>query len=357
MFFVLACLLLGDARAQEALPARPSAAEVKAWSPVDYNNFLVSVDAVILRQIVAQFRTAPVMLDEKMYLEHIGRLKALLHEGRRTCGLMPPFRGDTSMRDAMLESYDEVIVTLDEELTTMARLIFKEQVRDADLAAMEAAQRRLDEVSVTSVERINAAQAAFARKHGARVVRNEEVEELEQELEALEADFSAPGIPPEGSVLSADVHCDFALRYYNQMIDSHNAAVDAYSALMEASGEPGALSAGIPATREALSAALEVSSGWGAWQGDASLLKANDALIVGMMEALDGPVSELGTVYERKRLRPKDATRADILATQIDTTVNGLLGVTGEAYSGYMGRWHLEAYQQWLASQGRLLSE
>ena len=350
-------LLFGDARALD-LPPRPSAQEVQAWSPVQYNNFLAQVDTAILNQIVAQIQAKPVMADEQMFLSFIAQLKAVLHEGRRTCSLMPPYRGDSTFRDAFIESYDEVIVAFSEDLPAVARLTFQQNVRDEDLAALEAAQQRLDAVSATAVSRITTAQGDFVRRHGGQIVQNTEGAALEQELrEATTATFTAPGLPPDDSVLGADIHCDFALRYYNQMIDSYNAAIDAYSALMEASGEPGALSAAIPETREALSVALETSSGWGAWQGDAGLQEANTAMVTGMLTLLDGTVAELGVVYESQHLRAKDATRAEILSTEIDTTIDALLNESGQAYEGYMDRWHLDAYQQWLAAQGRLNTE
>lgn len=350
------CLLLSlQARPAHAqTPPRPTTAEVKRWSPAQYNDFIVSVDNTLIDQVVAQTRAIGDTTDQSAFLSYIDQLKAILHEGRTTAALMPPYRGNSDFRDTVLQAYDEALIVMDKDMPRFAHLIFTPNVRNEDLAELEVLQAHINTTLDDAVKRISDVQAAFARRHRLVIIDNDRSGEADRAIEEVfGAPFSAPGLPPEGSVLDGDVHVSFALRYHNQMIDQHNRIIDSVNAVMDAShGDSSAFEDARTSAAAALTAEQLRCGEWGDWQGDDTLITANRALTERMLAMMEGDVATLTGLSKKAVLSAKKQRLHNNTADAVSIEVQDALADVSAQYGHFAERWHLLAYQAWQEQSG-----
>ncbi len=344
----LAMTLLGGAPVAAA-PAGPTPAEVSEWSAADYNNHLVSVEYAGVRELQARWDAVRGSDDPAVILEFLRQAQIEAVEVVARVVAFPPHEGDTTLRDAVAESWKGAEAMFREDAPAFLKLAASEDPTNETLAGLEALTRKMDSDADRIDGAVRAVQADFARRHGYQIVSTEE-----REAPIFDAGpvFTAPGIPPEGSVLSGNLHVNLATGYHNARLVTQNDVMDAWNAFMDAThGEPDGLERARRDGIARLEELREAAQAQGDWQGDASLVEANLALADTVLGQLTGPF-ELYCKKLKKGLRKQaDVDLVNDIGDGAATAINEALARYDGALDGFRSRWGLDADAAWSQAQ------
>lgn len=335
------------AAAGEAAP--PAPVSVVGWDVVRYNDAIA--DAA-LRATASASRAAnevPLFAAPEDFRAFQAQLRAAYKDALASVEALPAWQGDASLRDAALAAIRWCVAFSDAGLTEIYELISKERVTSADLDRLEALTRTADAQADALDLALRQTQVTFAKKHRFLLVdQRERLPEVEER-----PDFSAPGIPPEGSALSGSVHVGFAIRYHNGLAADEVALVDAMNQFMDATHAQGpeveqARKAALEAAREALDSAVAR----GDWRGDAALQQSTVALGKEVVDVLSGPAAEIAALLAQAPMKKKSVDRYNALAEDMGARLDAALASWSSAERDFNQRWGLDAYMAWVRARG-----
>lgn len=321
--------------------------DTKGWDAVRYNDALVNdLYSGFLRMnqnLVALGGTQ----DPAAFEAGVVQLQADAQAALTQVSLYPAFKGDTSLRDAVGGSFLWARQQTQTTLPELFTLLQKPEVRNADLARAEELMTTLLVGGKAQDERVQQIQKDFARKNGFLLV------ESDAPPFADAPEFTAPGVPPEGSVLSGQVHMSFVLRYHNALAERQSHMVEAVNAFFAAtSGDLGQVGAARERALATVRADLAVFRAAGDWQGDASLRDALVRFGEDLSAVLDGPFVEYVALVEQVSLTKKEANKANELASEGNKGVERAFSRFNPVYDDFRARWRFAEYEAWLAAQG-----
>lgn len=329
----------------------PTTDELAGWSVLDYNAYVVDNQFAVMREIDHSLKAfvaaAP---SEEAYEAFRRQVRESAHAGLTNARMLAPWKGDASFRDAIVLGYTVLLRVFDEDLPAMWAMTTKPEVRNADLAALEQLQRRIEEESAKTDQAVRDAQAAFARKHGFVLLKSDDVP-----VATLPPEFTAPGIPPADSVLSGNLHAGFALRYHNVLVDREVRIVDAANGFMGAtSGDAEALERVRKEALVTIRAELAATRATEDWQGD-------DSLRLGLVtagEQIERLLADDFATYTRLRqkaqLSQAEVDRLNAIAEASGPALQGAIDGFTAAQDAFHARWGVAAYDAWLREQGKI---
>ncbi len=335
---------LADPGAAEAAPV----VDIQGWDAARYNDHLVNVEYLAVKQLEASFQLALSAQSREAFDAWLVQARARVGETRARMISFPPFEGDPSLRDAILEGWHWLARMLDEVIPQMWATIDKEPPTNADLVALEGLARELEERGQALDANLRQVQRVFADSH--RLILREVYEAPSFEAPRP---FEAPGLPPEGSRLSADVHVALAIGYQNGLLATQNGMMDVFNAFMEATnGDPADLEASRQQILARIQAHLRTARAYEDWQSDASLAEALVSFGEVLETELGAPSAEYTELMTKKRLKKSDVERINALVEEGARSVEAALDAFGVALDAFQDRWRIKAYEAWKQSLG-----
>ena len=338
-------LLLSPAYAEDT-PTPPSV-NVSGMTPVQYNDLIAGMDYAMGQQLAAALgavmRSNDPAAFETWRLQTIETLKRDLDELRR----VPPYKGDSTLIDTTIKPIEWFVHALELDLAELSKLMTKAEVVNGDLDRAELLVKRFTEEGARLVEAQREAQVAFAKKHRFLLAY--------PDIPPLDSGpvFVAPHLVPAGSLLTAEQHISFRVRYANHLLARQNALVDVLNTFMTASASPDFQ---CTAARERALTALELpllqARAVGDWQGDKALFEATVAFGALVEEQLTDDYARYCAVIEAKRPKAAQLNEANRVAEAANLEVQRSLQAFNTTLQGFHQRWGVLEYEAWLASVG-----
>lgn len=328
-------------------PAAPAQmVNIKGWDAAQYNDALVDDLYGGFLQLQQNILAVGALQDQASFDAGLLQLQADAQAALTRISLYPAYKGDTGLRDAIGSSFlwarQQTVSTLPE----LFALYQAPEVHNADLARAETLVTTLIVSGKAQDENVMAKQREFAKKNGYILVVPDETP-----FPALPS-FTAPGIPPEGSVLSGQVHMSFVLRYHNALSDRQTQMVGEVNTFFDAThGDLGQLAGARERALAAVRGHLVVFRATEDWQGDAGLRDALVRLGEDLEKALSGPFAEYVGLVSKVSLSKKEANKANELAGQGNADVQAAFDRFNPLYDAFRVRWHFAEYEAWAAAQ------
>ena len=214
-----------------AEPVTPATVDVGGWTVQQYNDTLVARQReAILGFHDAMRRLYAAPASPEALAAFFAEVRAEANAALLASAALPPWNGDSTLRDALVASYQWFVDTCDTAFLEALDLLGRANVRNADLSRLEALNQALEAEALAHDEWAVEVQRAFARRHRMELYPSEQPEPPD-----AGPPFTAPGVPPAGSRLDGAVHVSFAVRYENSMVDLQNRMVEAMNRFMDAS--------------------------------------------------------------------------------------------------------------------------
>lgn len=329
------------------LPPSPSSAEVTSWTAGDYNDHVVSTELALLRELAARVRgwsrEAPGAVDEAEAAARRKEVHDILERGLVAARELPPWHGDASFRDAIIDAYTVILGVTDRGVAQRQAVFARPTVRDQDLVDLEAIEVSVTGALDASERAVRDAQAAFARRHGFRLVQVDKVEMPDVPR------FGAPGLPPEGSRLDARTYVMLAMRYHNQFVGHQVQIVEAMNGFVLATSGPlDSLEDQRLRALAAVRAELAASRAEEPWQGDDSLRAAVIVMGEQIEDILETEGEEYTPLTTIKRFSKRDAEQFNGIGDRMESRFRAALEPFPRAQATFRRRWHLAEYEAWL---------
>lgn len=336
------------AAAGEATP--PAPVSIVGWDVVRYNDTIADAAFRATANANRAANQMPAFSTPEDFRAFQAQTLAAYRDALASIEALPAWKGDASLRDAALASMRWCVAFSDGGLSEMYELISKEHVQSADLDRLEELTRKADAEADALDASMRETQVAFAKKNRFLLVdQNERLPEVEER-----PDFSAPGIPPEGSALSGSVHVGFAIRYHNGLAADEVALVDAMNQFMDATHAQGPeVEQARKAALDAAKAALDSALSRGDWRGDAALQQSTVALGREVVDVLSGPAAEIASLLEKAPMKKKSVERYNALAEDMGARLDAALASWSSAERDFNQRWGLDAYMGWVQARSR----
>jgi hypothetical protein len=156
-------------------PAKGKNGEVYK-TPVQYNDYIIGRQTILLKNIMDFAKVAQTDLDsaDLMLNDYVRQTNKMIEELRG----MPPFRGDSALRDAAISSFSFYRKTFDEYYRDIIKLR-KEESEDNETAINDIIEKlTVDEEKYDKV--FHNAQRDFAKKNKMKLMDNEMQKEIDQ---------------------------------------------------------------------------------------------------------------------------------------------------------------------------------
>jgi len=337
---------LAPVSASAQAPA-PTAAEVKSWSSVQYMDHLVTIARRTASSVVALADNLPMTDDPAQIQAFLQRGAEVIHSGRAASAAVPPYKGDATLRDALVSFYDTVLMEILHASKQLVETVFQPRVTDATYSEAEALVRRIDDIEAKALTTLESAQQDFAKAHRIRLV-DPGPGPQPQPVPT----FSAPGVPPDGSALDANLHMLLTVTYHNQVVAHQERIVGAWDGLMQATAgddagvEPARLKA-LEQVRTARAAAAAEE----AWRGDAGAREAVVELGDTMLVLLDGPAAEYAAIRAKGLTTRKRVDLANAAAGRAEQGAHDAINRFVSGVEAFQNRHQLGAYNAWMVQQ------
>ena len=337
MLALFCCLLGAPALAEEPVETL----SVRGWSAMDYNNHVVDVTDQVWSRFDAVLAMSLVIADEEAARAERQAYLQVVRAGIAELERVPPYRGDSTVRDAAMDRLRWLEADLDTNWEEMNVLLTKPDVSNADLERMEQLTRTQETQAAALDEALHRAQEAFARKWGAELIT------VEPAPSPQAPPFEHPGLVPDGSVLDAATHVGFAIRYDGRVIDSQNRAIDALNGLWEhtsradaSTWEQARVDALVPILDE-LVGARELPD----WQGDTDYRDGLVGFVQTLADLLEGDIRTYLDLSARPFLFRKKRAELSRADQAIDADVDRALADFEQAMDRFRDRWGIYAWE------------
>lgn len=340
---MLRVLLFVSLLALSAPAASAQAIDIKGWSAVQYNDYLVDRTVVLVADMYATSRQL-INVDEATADRVVADLDARLVAERVAIAGLPAWKGDASLRDGALSSVDGALYMVRDGISGMRDLLGRRPFRVEELRALEAHWAKALDLAAKGDEALMNAQANFASKNRM-ILRETPAPEPPPE-------FTAEGLPPEGTSLATDLWIGATVAYSNQLVElTDRVAVQVNRCFEIDPAQPGPALGECAAeaqttVRDTRSAVAAV----GGWLTGDGLFAASTTFVdqVGQAASL---LPEYAELWGKKRQSRKDKERIN----QIASSMNRLVGPAFQALQAAQLAWNQEqkvdAWNAWVLAQ------
>lgn len=152
-------------------------------SAVQYNDYIVGRQTTLMKNILAFVDAAQLDLDsaEKMLDQYVSETGKMITEIKG----MPPFKGDSALRDAAVNSFGFYRKLFDKEYRDILHLRGEQDGLSTDVEdRIQAIVKSIEEEEKGYDDRFQDAQKAFARKNKMKLIENEMQKTLEEKTGA-----------------------------------------------------------------------------------------------------------------------------------------------------------------------------
>lgn len=342
MLALIACLWVAPAAADE--PIQVETISVRGWSAGDYNDYLVAISDEVWAAFLQVDAAGLVIADDASLEQQRQAYTDVLEAGIARMEAVPPYRGDSALRDACLDRLYWHETDLGPVSDEIWEIWTKETATNADLQRAEDLGRRRQAQMTALDEAVHAAQSTFAGRWGFWVDDGNEF------VSPTGPVFEHEGLPPDGSVLNAAAHVGFAIRYDFGILGSQNRTVEALDVFW------GQVEYGAPDKHEGYRLeALEVlrreqagAEALGDWQGDASYRDALVAYTSGYVELFEGDVVEYLELWGKRFLFRKKRARLETLGEETFAEETRLEELLLDAMNTFRERWGIHAWDRFV---------
>jgi len=342
MIVLLTCLMGFTA---PALAAPEDSAQVEIHDAAEYAAHLSLSSSTLFQQYMEQMTWLGSVEDEQVFDGGLQHVVANINAAVAQFEAMPGWRGDTALRDTLVEYWSAIAQHLRVTVPELREISLIEAVTDADLARTEALSRQLDATDAKYQEEMEEVQAAFAVRNNLLLL------PAPPTADVWTSTFTAPGVPPAGSSLDGEDYVSFPVRYNNHLTDRHAAMLGQLEGFFEATqGDPGLMEEALVDAVANIERELAEIAAIEPWQGDASL---RDGLIVQgevFRGLLNESYSEYTALMTKRRLKAAEQARVDELIEEGTEILERSLSDFDVVQVAYQERWGVAAWNVWLTS-------
>lgn len=163
------------------IPGTSLKAQKTFTDAVEYNDYIVDHQNEIGRKII-QFNE--VMADENVSREALNpyyeQMLAVTQDAVNQVKAMPPYKGNTELRDSAVDLFSFYLGIFREEYVEMLDIVFAESPSEEDFTRMETIMTDIGEEEKGYDEKFGAAQTRFAELHGFTLEENELQEKIDE---------------------------------------------------------------------------------------------------------------------------------------------------------------------------------
>ncbi len=322
---------------------------VSEWTVPAYNAYLVAED---YEAVVALYMSLSDTLRDPNDPQNQGFLDALekmLTDARARALTVPPYKGDTGLREAVVASYDVMLGELNRTRNEFLPLLTSVPLTNEHILKLEESMAASRKVNANRASDLRAGQVAFAERNGAKMAAEVPASEGILGLKP----FVVDGLPPRNSSLPADIWVVMANNYLAGCIQIHNTIVAQQNGVVKAAEQGGSAAeeARLAALAEFEAVGLAIGV-MGDFQGDHQILDALKAELALSVSLFENEIAAMAAVQAKggpQTQEDVDAYNGAMLRMTND--LSPLFVAVQAEQDGFQKRWHFEAYKAFRAKR------
>jgi hypothetical protein len=266
-----------------AIGAEGEGGEKAAADPVEYMEGLQSIQMDLHIELHHTALRASLSGSLDACLDRMSNFRQIVHKARRKVGLYPPFEGDGSLRDGVLQLNDRVIHVLDTLGDKRCEVAFRQVVTEDSALEVGRINVALDEELTRLDTDAKVVLREFADRHNIVLVPGPPLDL--PELPEFECQ-----VPPDSNLLPGQ-YAGLSIQYLNQFIAQSNAIIEetnAYTATFKGNDAKSQEAADV--AQERLGKLCEQIRKVEPWFGDATLGDAYVAGCSSLRAHMNGPL-------------------------------------------------------------------
>ena len=334
--------------------ASDAAAPAQLSGPAAYNEQLVGVEHAAVTVVYDATRRMLATPDKPTIDRWFQDVDAQLDASIGRLQAMSPRPDDEGLRDAVLvsfQNYERWLTNTAPEVFDL--IVFKTRVRDGDLLRADALIGEINQQGAVDQAAVIAAQTRFAARHGLEVEIRRSTAESPPMYDPGPSTFG-PGVPPDGSHLSAAQHASFSLRYQNEIIVLQRQALGAYNHFVETAQSDettcDARRRGAVAIVSSTQSALRVVP---PWLGDSGPKDALGDLLESLETQLHTTHADFCALLVRPVRTQADVDRMNTEYQAGAALVQRAVGMFDLSMSAFSLRFGVSAFESWRVAAGR----